>query len=81
MDAVRRFGEDPMLGQKPIAQWDVAGLLKLMWETWNDVFRRRSVAPSDRSCRSCATGATSGRTRSRSRATTPTARSIRWRGC
>lgn len=40
MDAVRRFAEDPILGQKPIAQWDAAGLLKLMWETWNDVFGR-----------------------------------------
>ena len=40
MDAVRRFAEDPMLGTKPIEKWDVAGLLKLMWETWNDVFRR-----------------------------------------
>ena len=40
MDAVRRFADDPMLGSKPIAQWDVAGLLKLMWETWNDVFGR-----------------------------------------
>src|SRR5262245_19447119 len=40
MDAVRRFVDDPILGSKPIAQWDVAGLLKLMWETWNDVFRR-----------------------------------------
>jgi len=40
MDAVRRFAEDPMLGQKPITQWDVAGLLKLMWESWNDVFGR-----------------------------------------
>jgi hypothetical protein len=40
MDTVRRFSEDPMLGAKPIAQWDVAGLLKLMWETWNDVFGR-----------------------------------------
>ena len=29
MDAVRRFAEDPMLGQKPIGQWDAAGLLKL----------------------------------------------------
>ena len=29
-----------MLGTKPIAQWDTAGLLKLMWETWNDVFKR-----------------------------------------
>lgn len=40
MDAVRRFAEDPMLGTKPIEKWDAAGLLKLMWETWNDVFRR-----------------------------------------
>lgn len=40
MDAVKRFAEDPMLGSKPIADWDVAGLLKLMWETWNDVFGR-----------------------------------------
>ncbi len=40
MEAVRRFAEDPMLSNKPIEQWDAAGLLKLMWETWNDVFRR-----------------------------------------
>jgi predicted AAA+ superfamily ATPase len=40
MDAIRRFADDPMLGQKPIAQWDAAGLLRLMWETWNDVFGR-----------------------------------------
>ncbi len=40
MDAVRRFADDPMLGSRPIAQWDAAGLLKLMWETWNDVFGR-----------------------------------------
>jgi predicted AAA+ superfamily ATPase len=48
MDAVRRFAEDPMLGNKPIVQWDVAGLLKLMWETWNDVFGR-TLGRSDRS--------------------------------
>src|SRR5271165_675300 len=40
MDAVCRFADDPMLGSKAIAQWDVAGLLKLMWETWNDAFGR-----------------------------------------
>ncbi len=40
MEAVRRFADDPVLGQKPVAQWDAAGLLKLMWETWNDVFGR-----------------------------------------
>src|SRR3954467_13905208 len=40
MDGIRRFAEDPKLANKPIADWDVAGLLKLMWETWNEVFRR-----------------------------------------
>jgi hypothetical protein len=29
-----------MLGNKPLVQWDAAGLLKLMWEAWNDVFGR-----------------------------------------
>lgn len=57
MDAIRRFADDPMLGQKPIGQWDVAGLLKLMWETWNDVFGRtlgraeRSLVQELRDCR------------------------------
>jgi predicted AAA+ superfamily ATPase len=40
MDKVRSFAEDPILGKKPIEEWDAAGLLKLMWETWNEVFRR-----------------------------------------
>jgi predicted AAA+ superfamily ATPase len=40
MEAVRRFAEDPMLGKKPILEWDVAGLLKLVWETWTEVFGR-----------------------------------------
>src|SRR5215213_255767 len=39
MESIRRFADDPLLAQKPIAQWDVSGLLKLTWETWNDVFR------------------------------------------
>jgi HEPN superfamily Swt1-like protein len=48
MDTVRRFSEDPALASKPIAQWDDAGLLKLMWETWNDVFRS-TLGVSERS--------------------------------
>ena len=48
MDTVRRFVDDPMLGNKPIAQWDVAGLLKLTSETWNDVFKR-TLGHSERS--------------------------------
>ncbi len=39
-EALRRFLEDPLLAQKEIASWDAAGLLKLMWDTWNEVFRR-----------------------------------------
>jgi predicted AAA+ superfamily ATPase len=40
MEAVRRFADDPMLGRKSVLEWDAAGLLKLMWETWADVFGR-----------------------------------------
>ena len=39
MDVIRRFVDDPHLADRSIEQWDVAALLKLMWETWNDVFR------------------------------------------
>ena len=39
MDAIRRFAEDPVLADRPMAEWDASGLLRLMWETWNDVFR------------------------------------------
>ena len=38
-EAARRyFGDDRIVGKKPVAEWDVAALLKLMWEAWNDVF-------------------------------------------
>jgi predicted AAA+ superfamily ATPase len=33
------MGEDRVLAKKPVAEWDAAGLLKLMWEAWHDVFR------------------------------------------
>ena len=42
------------------------GLLKLMWETWNDVFGRTLGMPSVSLVQSCATVATSGRIKSRS---------------
>jgi predicted AAA+ superfamily ATPase len=38
--SARLMGEDRLLADKPIAKWDAAALLKLMWEAWNDVFRR-----------------------------------------
>ena len=37
---VQGFVDDPILANKSIDEWDVAALLKLMWETWNEVFRR-----------------------------------------
>ena len=42
------YGEDRVLGNRPIPEWDVAGLLKLMWETWNEVFRK-ILGPAERS--------------------------------
>src|SRR5262249_26237245 len=46
--AVRGFAEDPKLAKRPLAEWDVAALLKLMWETWNEVFRK-TLGPAERS--------------------------------
>ena len=40
LDKVRGFAEDPILSKKAIEEWDASGLLKLMWDTWNDVFRK-----------------------------------------
>lgn len=37
---VRRYAETTIPANRPIREWDVASLLKLMWETWNDVFRQ-----------------------------------------
>ena len=45
---LRDYGEDRVLGSKPIPEWDVAGLLKLMWDTWHDVFRE-ILGPAERS--------------------------------
>jgi Swt1-like HEPN len=33
---------------KPVGQWDVAALLKLMWDAWNEVFRK-TLGQSERS--------------------------------
>jgi len=34
------FGGDRTIGKKPVSEWDVAALLKLMWSAWNDTFGR-----------------------------------------
>ncbi len=40
MQKVRAFVEDPILASKTIGEWDSAALLKLMWETWHEVFKK-----------------------------------------
>ena len=42
------LGEDRLNAKKVIADCDVAALLKLMWESWNDVFRL-TLGPTERS--------------------------------
>lgn len=38
-EGIRFVGEDRLYVNKPLTQWDIAALLKLMWEAWNQVFR------------------------------------------
>ena len=38
-EVARFLGGDRLNTGKPLAEWDVAALLKLMWDSWNDVFR------------------------------------------
>ncbi|MEW6049321.1 MAG: Swt1 family HEPN domain-containing protein, partial [Bacillota bacterium] len=32
--------DDRLNARKPVAEWDASALLKVMWDAWNDVFRR-----------------------------------------
>lgn len=41
------LGEDRLNAKKPIAEWDVAALLKVMWDAWNEVFRN-VLGPAER---------------------------------
>ncbi len=40
IDSVRRYLDDPILGNRPVGDWDVQGLLRILGETWGDVFGR-----------------------------------------
>src|SRR6266576_564759 len=44
----RFMGEVRLNTQRPIADWDAAALLKLMWDSWNDIFRK-TLGPAERS--------------------------------
>ena len=39
-EAGRFAGDDRLLAKLPVKDWDVAALLRLMWEAWNEVFKR-----------------------------------------
>ncbi|MBN1883904.1 MAG: DUF499 domain-containing protein [Candidatus Krumholzibacteriota bacterium] len=51
------FHDERAIGDKPIAEWDAAALLQLMWESWNVVFNKtlgraeRSLVQELRDCR------------------------------
>jgi predicted AAA+ superfamily ATPase len=47
-EASRFMGEARLNTQRPIADWDAAALLKLMWDSWNDIFRK-TLGPAERS--------------------------------
>ena len=47
-EAVRFTGEDRLNAKRPVSQWDASALLKLMWESWNDIFRK-TLGPAERS--------------------------------
>lgn len=47
-EARRLLGTDRLRGDKPIGEWDAAALLRLMWESWNEVFRQ-TLGPAERS--------------------------------
>lgn len=38
-EVIRLMGDDRLNTKKPIAEWDAAALLKLMWDAWQPVFR------------------------------------------
>jgi predicted AAA+ superfamily ATPase len=38
-EVCRFIGDDRLNAKKPITEWDVGVLLRLMWESWNEVFR------------------------------------------
>src|SRR5271165_4557021 len=42
------LGDDRINGAKPMTTWDASALLKVMWDSWNDVFRM-TLGPAERS--------------------------------
>lgn len=47
-ELVRVLGEDRLNSKKAPTEWDASALLKVMWDWWNDVFRK-TLGPAERS--------------------------------
>jgi predicted AAA+ superfamily ATPase len=47
-ELLRVLGEDRLNSKKPPAEWDASALLKVMWDSWNEVFRK-TLGPAERS--------------------------------
>ena len=39
IERIRRYADDPRLADRPVEQWDVSGLLRLMTDVWREVFQ------------------------------------------
>ena len=48
LEAALFLGDDRLKGKRPIAEWDAAGLLKVLWDAWNEIFRN-TLGPAERS--------------------------------
>ena len=46
--ASQYLGEDRINAKRPLTDWDVSALLRLMWKSWNEVFRK-ILGPAERS--------------------------------
>lgn len=46
--SIQGYTDDPITSSRPITEWDASPLLKIMWDTWNDVFRK-TLGFADRS--------------------------------
>jgi predicted AAA+ superfamily ATPase len=47
-EASRFMGEDRLNAKRPVAEWDAAVLLRVMWDAWGEVFRK-TLGPAERS--------------------------------
>ena len=45
--ALQTLANDQFVRDRPIVEWDAALLLKVMWESWNEVFRK-TLGPAER---------------------------------